>query len=126
MTRQISLISSDRGVCVCVRVAGIQEVLIYRNVIQGDTFNLLFWKNQNELDVCSTYLSVCEPDCAKGWGLEPERERSQRHTWSQKGLELHHFSPRPLIHGIIQAPALQMTSFSPTGRKPQSRAAKLQ
>lgn len=72
------------------------------------------------------YLSVCEHDYAKSSGLKPECERSQRHTWSQKGLEIHHFSPQRLIHGVIQAPALQMTSFSPTGRKSQSRAAKLQ
>lgn len=72
------------------------------------------------------YLSVCEHDYAKSSGLKPECERSQRHTWSQKGLEIHHFSPQRLIHGVIQAPALRMTSFSPTARKSQSRAAKLQ
>lgn len=38
-------------------------------------------------------LSVCELDCAKSWGLKPERERSQRHTWSQKRIRAPPFQP---------------------------------
>lgn len=55
MTWQISLISFDEACVPVCAAAETQEALIYRNCIPGETFNLLFWKNQPELDVCSCF-----------------------------------------------------------------------